>query len=213
MEDIVSLAQINHRITDEAQMWTFGCSITSGIGINSYEIYDSKIKEYLNLPNKNISCPGSSIIWASDQICRSDIKKNDVVIWGITSPRRTHKVNYNKLDFILPYQIENNTELELLNYERQYYTQYFESNTELYDILTAIKRAKNFCNNIGAKFLAINLIFDYIGWSQYYVDDQIKAYLKNDQYIDVGNDGIHPGPKQHQEFAEKFIKLYKALYE
>jgi lysophospholipase L1-like esterase len=77
-----------------------------------------------------------------------------------------------------------------------------------------IAQVQNFCHKLGAKLYLLNMID--ISWmsvilTQYpnYLDLLEDLKIKNSiiSYIDVGTDNRHPGPKQHQQWADKVLKF------
>ena len=85
----------NNRVSEQ-QFWVVGCSITSAIGVSATNKWPFYISEELNLPYTDLSAPGSSIIWQSDQICRSDIRPGEIVFWGVTGPSRLPIIDDNQ---------------------------------------------------------------------------------------------------------------------
>ena len=101
MRDPVQLA--DNRRSDHAQIWNVGCSITDGFSIPKEKRYGQLLAERLNMPVSFLSKHGRSIIWAADQILRSDIRNKDLVIWGLTSPERLMYIhNHLLLEGVTP---------------------------------------------------------------------------------------------------------------
>ena len=78
----------------ETQLWIAGCSISHGVGVDLTERYGHLLSTELNMPCSFLTRPGSAIDWAADQLLRSDIRKNDLVVWGITNPERITYIHY-----------------------------------------------------------------------------------------------------------------------
>jgi len=84
--NLLSLA--DHRQGNDKQIWVSGCSFADGIGVSKQQRYGQLVADKLLLPVSFLTSPGSSIPWAADQILRSDIRANDIIIWGLTAINR-----------------------------------------------------------------------------------------------------------------------------
>ena len=93
----VMLELVDTRKTSSVQIWNAGCSITFGTGIDESQRYGKLIGDHFNLPVSFLTKPGTSIRWQADQILRSNIKKGDLLIWGLTSIDRTIQWNQSRL--------------------------------------------------------------------------------------------------------------------
>lgn len=189
----------NPRITDRTQIWNYGCSITVGIGVEKHQTYGCLLSQRLNLPISTIAHEGSSIRWASDQIMSSDIKKDDIIIWGLTSVNRfgyfLHDGRYYHVlaSFLDNYPLMNNL---------------FESTRLIspdvsYEALRAILTANNFCQKLGAHLIIIGVMPSYT------LDKEIKNYKNfiptDRKFIDLGDDDMHPGTKHHEFYVAKIL--------
>jgi hypothetical protein len=152
--------------------------------------------------------PGTSITWSADQLIRSDIQSGDVVVWGIT--------DITRFEYSINWQLKSipagnyNSVPEKLRY---WVLDYFESNTQLLVSIRAIMQVINFCKKIGVKLYIANLleqtwlpvIFrDYKNFIDL-TDDLVTA--EKLLFLDLGSDNDHPGPKQHQHYAERIFNL------
>jgi len=172
------------------QLWIAGCSIPHGVGVKISQRFGCLLAGKLDLPVSHLTRSGTGIPWAADQILRSDIRSGDVVVWAVTSEYR-YCVWNKRLDHINAYSFQN---LEDRN---------IGSSLEnmIYRACTSIHQVINFCHKTGAKLVllptisseTLRLVFhDCINW---YSPDYHYGY------IDIGSDGIHPGPLQHTEWA------------
>ena len=192
------------RKTEKSQLWCAGCSITYGTGVELRQRYINLISE---TSNNNMSClavPGGSISWTADQILRSDIRKNDIVIWGITTKERMAWCHQNKIYNFTATAYNEYKWLEKLIPKKILVN---EENA-LYQSLTHIHQVINFCDKIGAKLLLVGLLTNstdllYLhnlpNFYQYYNKD-------NTDYADRGTDDLHPGPLQHQLYADAIVE-------
>ena len=194
------------RTTDDPVLWTAGCSYTSSVGVDPTERWGHLVATELGLEEVNTAQGGASIWDACDQILRSDIRKDDTVVWGLTSVSRVEIIQYGQL-----------TSLPIGNYqkldpEQQYYTlDYFNSPTIKIKYVRQIQQVINFCNKIGAKLHIVNFL-EKDGITTRYLTDTNVSYIDlrdqvHSKAIDLGTDGEHPGPKQHQKYAKEIIKL------
>jgi hypothetical protein len=195
------------RTTDDPVLWTAGCSWTSAVGVEDQERWGHLVADKLNVDEVNISKPGASIWDASDQILRADIRKDDTVVWGLTSTNRVEVVHEGELKC---FTISEYLKLET---EKQYYTpDFFDSTTQKAKYIKQMQQVINFCSKIGAKLHIVNFL-ERDGITIRYLRDKNVSYIdlseqsKIDKMIDLGTDGEHPGPKQHQKYAKEIIKL------
>jgi hypothetical protein len=201
----------NTRTVNTPVLWTAGCSITAGVGVDHAERWGTLLSASLSLPEVTLSQPGASIYWAADQILRSDIKEGDTVVWGLTNlPRVTISKDWNFETTTIRHYTSRKK-------EEQYWTiDYFESETQVLSSLREILQVINFCQKIKANLYLVNL-FD-IAWVKValhkfknFIDLTQNVPINNSTlcFTDVGTDNEHPGPKQHQEYATKIYNLIK----
>ena len=94
----------------------------------------------LNLPVSFLTKVGSSNTWAKDQILRSNIKKNDIVIWGLTSAIRMPYFHNGLLRHIFAGSFISDSEIKkFLSPDR------LDEQTLIYDSITSIMQVINFC--------------------------------------------------------------------
>lgn len=189
-------------------LWTAGCSWTSAFGVEDEERWGHLVANKLNVNEVNLAKSGASIWDASDQIIRSDVQKDDIVVWGLTAPSRVEAVVENELR---SYPVRLAEEFDFFNYK----IDHFFSNTQCLVALRHIHQVINFCDKVHAKLYIINFLDPSwlpLAMRSYerFLDLQQKQngekYSKSIM-IDYGPDGEHPGPRQHQEYAEKISKF------
>jgi hypothetical protein len=195
----------------EKQLWIAGCSVSHGVGVELTQRYGQLLAQDLNLPVSFLTKGGSSVIWAADQILRSNIQPNDLVIWGITSMPRVPWFD-NKLNHIATGSYESNPKLS-----DKFSFEYFISDDITYRTVTSVFQVINYCENIGAKLLLVSLIDDGTVFS--YLKDlsnllQLSLIWGRDlenMFLDLGTDGVHPGPKTHEFYADEILAKIKHL--
>ena len=207
---------VKKRKTQSPQLWVAGCSISHGKGVNHEQRYGDIIAKEIGLPVSYLTCIGSSISWQADQILRSDLKENDILIWGLTSENRFdywsevntvrhlnpqfRKSTYHKTDPI--WMSDNILEKSLLH------------ENSIYQALKNILQVINFCKKTKTKLFLIGLLTSkklsllLNQFEIYYNYLNLNHYHK---YADLGTDNQHPGPEQHKLYAkyilEKITKL------
>jgi len=198
------LTLTDDRKTDLKQLWIIGCSISHGIGVADNERYGHLLSQTLQLPVSWLTKGGSSIQWARDQILRSDIRKDDILCWGITN---TVRFSYykDKILHIHPGFYQDNKWFNNIIPIDQ-----LDSEDQLYQCVTAINQVSNFCEKIGAQLFMIDVFSHEQNLIREYCSNlkNFSTVLDNkDLSIDLGTDKKHPGPLQHKIYAKKFLNM------
>lgn len=188
-DDLKYLKLYDNRKSDNVNLWISGCSITHGEGVESSQRYGQLLANKTNLPVSFLTKGGSCIEWAADQILRSDIRPNDIVVWGLTSEYRTTEWENDTPTHINPHS--DSSKISMLTEE-----------TRLYKSLLAVNQVTNFCCKINAKLILFPIISS----------ESLRLHLCNNPcyvenlyqvgFIDIGTDGVHPGPVQHKIWAD-----------
>ena len=195
---------IDQRKSSGPQLWSVGCSITAGVGVDLHERYGQLLADTLKLPVSFLASSGSSVIWQADQILRSDIRPGDLIVWGILSLNR------------FPYYVNNDlAHVNITSYtdNRKNIQQYvdistFDSENLMYRTITDMYKVINFCNKIGATLI----VSDFGGnkFQQYFPDFQniVHAYWTpwNNMPDKRGNDGSHPGAIVHEFYHDAVME-------
>ena len=179
-------------------MWVAGCSCTKGEGISYEQRYGSILGARLNMPVAFLAAGGSGIDWQADQILRSDIRSGDIVVWGLTSEYRSFtwyndSVKHTKpIDFVKAIDELSNEQGPSIAEDR------------LYKSLLAVKQVENFCTKIDVRLIIFPVIVSevlkiYMQSSKNFYDTD---YVTFPYFIDQGTDNKHPGPQQHEIWAD-----------
>jgi hypothetical protein len=196
-----NLSDIRH--SELPTLWNVGCSFTAGEGVAPTDRWGHLLGNKIDLPISFLAQNGSSITWQGNQILRSDIRKNDIVVWGLTTINR---LPYYSLDQGEVHQMINSTSLKkmmaglLIDDEYMYYL-----------AITQMHAVINFTNKIGCKLLLVGLLSSGRDYFYFKHLPNYYHYFNADSFdfVDVGSDGSHPGPKQHQLYAEAIFNQLK----
>lgn len=187
-------------------LWVGGCSVSNGDGVKEKESYASLLADKLKYQLVNLSRSGESIFCTIDHLLRADIQPHDIVIFGVTNFARHEYVRDHKLiGSSFGVKGDNFKYLKYIDLE------YFESEVNALKCCHQIFHIINVCNNIGARVIIANILDItlspiFFKDCENYIDFSHTGTL--DTFIDIGNDGLHPGPKQHQCY---FDKIYQKL--
>lgn len=195
----VPYLELKNKTVNHPTIYVAGCSISHGVGVKDTERYGEIVASNLGMQSCFLTDPGSSIEWAGDQILRSDIQSDDIVIWGLTSEYRACEwdTEKHKIKHINNYNFEGSESgsIALISEENR-----------LYKALTVVHQVNNFCNKIGVQLICFPIISSealklYLSGLENFYD---MPYKRN---VDLGSDNVHPGPKQHQYWAKKLTKI------
>lgn len=197
------------RKTTVPQIWVAGCSFTKGVGVTLEQTWKEHVSKSLNLDYTDLSEEGTSITWSADRILRSDIQPNDIVFWQLTGHQRNFVIDEknNNLQHILLNTLSNS------KIKKKFPPEYVDSKTTICKNILSIQQVYNFCQKAKAKLVILGTLYD---WENHYLHynvpcfEQLLVWPK--KLIDLGSDGMHPGPEQHKVYAKKFIELLKKHY-
>jgi hypothetical protein len=212
---VAALDLAGRRCSEQPQLWAVGCSNTKGTGVEPAQTWAQQLCHKLSMPVTVLAKGGASMPWAADQIIRSDIRAGDIVVWALTSARRQNWFHENQSVCINALWYDE---------QGQHGEQVFPSRLLLGEhpvlaSMQAVEQVKNFCRITGAKLYMFNTIpvdadldqfvsrhsnFYHLGINFFINDKTGQRILK---YIDLGNDNKHPGPQQHQHWANQLHKI------
>lgn len=197
----------DNRKTTDPQLWIAGCSISHGTGIQADQRYGQLLANQMKKQVSFLTKSSSSIQWAADQILRSDIRQNDIVVWGLTSFNRFPYYSNQKVHHVGVTYYKKHPEFDkIISLER------LDDENRIYVNLCYINSVINFCNKIHAKLLIAGLMSDHtqISWlqgCQYFFPIFGKLGInREDMYLDFGSDNLHPGPNTHEWYAKEILK-------
>lgn len=200
------------RCTPDRQLWIAGCSTTAGSGVLENQRYQNIVKTSLGLEATDLSRPGSSIAWSRDQILKSDIKQDDIVVWGITTLSRFCWFDGVKINHV-------NAQYYSIDpiFDKTVPASVLDSPHRMYEALSAIQQVDNFCNKVGAHLILANLhgnldiMPDCAKYKGFIMIHGTTDLDFSTSFLDLGSDNLHPGPKTHQHYAELILKKINDL--
>ena len=197
----------DYRKTDNKQIWIAGCSVSNGCAIPINLRYGQLIANKLEMPVSFLTHNGSSIEWSADQIIRSDIKEDDIIVWGLTSFSRVPFFKDNKINHItVKYYRENS------NFKNDLPIHLLTDENSVYKNVSAIHRVISHCEKIKTTLIIAGILVDhhsmpYVANLPNFIQLHGLHSISNlDNYADFGTDNQHPGIKTHQWYAEEIIK-------
>lgn len=184
------------RQIDSPQLWIAGCSIPHGVGVEHSEKIGSVLSKTLSLPVSHLTKGSSGIPWAADQILRSDIRSGDTVVWLVTSEYRFCYYD-KKLQHLNPHTFQRSEYRSIGN------------NLEdmLYRAVTAVHQVMNFCEKIQARLIVLPTLSSETLRLCLHACPHWHAPRYHYGFVDLGSDGVHPGPQQHAEWADFCLAL------
>jgi len=212
------LPLVDTRRSDLPQLWIAGCSTSLGVGVSEHERYGYLLGKFLNLPVSFLTATGSSISWVADQILRSDLRANDIVVWGLTEENRLTfwDPKFNKtvhVNSTYTHAEKINLSKNIINRLKTHTTNFVTAVQKVYEIV-------NFCRKTNVTLLIINI----------HSTDTVNIHLQNlkeffkysypltngkwsihNSFVDLGTDGEHPGPLQHKLYADFCQSALKKL--
>jgi len=204
------LSLADTRKVDSRQLWIAGCSVSAGDWLNPEDRYGQILSNKLEIPVSFLAQGGSSIKWASDQILRSDIRKDDIVIFGLTSACRFNYYQNKKVLHVNSSFYESFPEFNnLINITT------LDSENSIYQSIISVYQVINFCKAIDAKLILAGIFVENEELSHF---SSIPGYRHlsgffglniDDMFIDFADDNLHPGPLMHQWYADKILNFIK----
>jgi hypothetical protein len=192
----VSFSLVDQRRSDLNQLWIAGCSIPHGPGIKTHEKIGEILASKLALPVSHLTEGGTGIPWAADQILRSDLRPGDILVWAVTSEYR-YCVWDKKLKNFNPHSFRSSEDRSMGN----------NLENMLYRAVSSIHQVINFCQKLGVRLILLPTISSEALRLLFHDCPDWHAPDYHYGFVDIGLDGIHPGPKQHAEWADFCYKI------
>ena len=206
---------VDLRKTNNQQLWIAGCSFSHGVGVDNDKRYGQLLANLLELPVSFLTAPGSSIPWAVDQIVRSDICSGDTVVLGLTSEHRfPYWQTNNSVWHVMAKNVNESAHLPFTNLSTKIIDRLITDNNCFYQSIIRIHQLANFCNKLNAKLLIIGLLgSDSLALHLHDLQNFInyKNFKSPFLPVDLGTDNEHPGPLQHQLYADFCQSALKQL--
>lgn len=206
--DSSMLELVDQRKTADQQLWVAGDSFTVGTPwVAEEETYRQLLSNKLQLPVSTLAKGGSSISWAVDQILRSDIQPGDIVVLMLTS---IHRFPYydGKLNHIYGRSWDLNPKLNkiinqnILVLPHLFYIACRSISQLICDsekVGYKLVITKTPLDDTEHEFAMLEFLSNFSCFAHNYYDSDAKL-------IDYGNDNDHPGPLQHQHYANIILE-------
>jgi len=212
---------MDQRATSGQQLWISGCSFAHGLELQDQnDRYGQIVSDFFKIPVSFLSHGGASIEWAADQIIRSDIRENDIVVWGITGVNRiSHFTDDGSLIHLLPTKFnENHPFFHTIQNElwaKNFWIELLNEKSRVHYAIRSIEQVISFCSKINANLVLCchselstpeqaNILLDYLDHTGYYLD-LYQTLKQSSRYLDYASDKRHPGPATHKVWAESII--------
>jgi hypothetical protein len=203
----------NKRPDNNPVIWIIGCSISHGTGVGGDERYGHLVSQELNMTSVYLTEPGTSIEWAVDQILRADIRPGDKLVWGLTGINRFvyYFPDGTKQNVTWHYYNKLNPKFENIISQGRLLDENlaFKARDYVYQVI-------NFLEKIGSVDYCIIWVMRRILKEQTDLFSKLVNNIPNfvlgvdgDEFIDVGTDNQHPGPRQHQIYKNKILSVLK----
>lgn len=205
LTDLVQLKLNDVRKTDAPQLWISGCSCSAAVGVKDDQRWGHLLSNKLKLKASFLAKDGSGIRYQVDQILCSDVRESDIVILQLTGLNRydyfighLEHLGINSFNVYPPMECvfpsSRLTEIDLLE-----------------KTIRSFIKLKNFCDKVNAKLVIFNdwgiadrTVLDYLNSFEHFYQLPYDG-----EFIDLGTDGVHPGPKQHQAYANFLYEKLK----
>ena len=154
------------------------------------------------MPAVFLATTNSGLDWQVDQLIRSDIKENDIVIWGGSFPISFSWFIDSKLYNIWPYWNEFIDD-EQFHSKKELLSTMLEDESRIKLSIRHMAQVISFC-----KKLKVKLVIAY-----YPIDREVQEfkdfvkttpyYLELPKVVDLAADRSHPGPITHALYAKR----------
>ena len=202
------LQLVEQRQSSKSQLWIAGCSISHGFAIPKDLRYGQVLANKLQLPVSFLTLPGSGIEWASDQIIRSDIRNNDIVVFGVTNANRFSYFDGQRLQHVTSQYYQKNTDfVSIMPLDR------LDDADRVHKCVTAVHRVVSYCRKMHVKLILAGILLGENYLQDFYdIPEWLQLYgfhgfgpSQDEKFLDLGDDGWHPGINQHAWYAEQIL--------
>jgi len=226
---------------DRSTIWVAGCSFAQGDSLpNKDSRYGQVLADHFNLPVTFLTHSGASNEWLTDQILKSNLRENDIVVIGLTAVARTpiyldnkyYPANLHALDTTTGFwrrQSKNLGNSDSDEYfkrsqdpklKRYVPEEFLISSHFFYKTVNYVEQLVNILTLLKTRFVIMyNPVIEIpyienISKMLHYVSsyDRKNLFITDFSCIDWGTDQIHPGPQQHKRYAEQIIAKINEIY-
>jgi hypothetical protein len=185
----------------EPGIWVFGCSLSAGVGVEANEVYSAKLGQSVGLPVTTVAKIGSSTQWSLRQLLNANLQAQDIVIWQLTTIER----------FTVKQPGAWPKEVMLKDQPREIVVSTTDEQL-WFDQISLVEYGVKYLRTAGIKFYMVSL-----DSKSPVLDRCLEQYTRYPEYcyvpdwqVDLGTDGLHPGPESHHllyQFLKKKIML------
>lgn len=209
------------RKTNSTQLWMVGCSFANGNGVDPELRYGQLLAHNLDLPVSWLTLGGTSIDWAADQIIRADIRPGDLVVWGITGVNRRawfdNHGNMYRLGAgaeLIPGFFSSTIGKIDRNVQAPYLIDLLTDRSNVYHAVRSIMQIVEFSKKFNFDLamiahLELSLPEDSDILEEFLLQTDGYISIPKQKYMDFGSDNYHPGPAQHQSWADHILNYLK----
>lgn len=202
----------DQRKSDKSQLWVVGDEIAAEIGLTPGNGVGSFLSKKLKTDASYLVDQSASIVWCSDQILRSDLRKDDKILW-LLPPMGV--INYYDLQVQRSIELANQAEQKSNNPQDN--LEQLQNTNLMHINLAAIDRVINVTRLIGCDLVIStppvnnakleSELLDYLVLQKEFV----HCYADSVSYLDLNFNGAGegPGPLQHQKYADLFYPSLK----
>jgi hypothetical protein len=209
------------RKTKNKQLWMAGCSFANGNGVSADSRYGQIIADAFELPVSWLTLGGTSIDWAADQIIRANILPGDLVVWGITGVNRRAWFDDNGNMYrlgagaeLIPGFFSSTIGKIDRNVQAPYLIDLLTDRSNVYHAIRSIMQVIELSKKLKFDLVMIahtelSLPADNDMLEEFLLETDGYVAIPKQKYVDLGNDNYHPGPVQHQLWADHILKHLK----
>lgn len=205
------------------QIWVAGCSYADGRDLEDRNLrYGQLVANHFRSACSFLTFHGSSLDWAVDQLIRSDIRPDDLVILGITALERYSWFVHDRL-------VNMNAHNVTLQEEKSFYRRMLLDDARCQLAERLINQAVAVCAKNQAQLVLIGHLSlsgktnaekfrGFLRQHHCYLDiescmgDRYPGQLDSRFNLDLASDGFHPGTQTHAAWAEIIIDFIKSIH-
>lgn len=222
------LGLLDYRKTQLSQLWVAGCSYAAGSGLtDKKQSYANIVADSFGMKISTIAIGGANIQFSANQILRSNVGIDDIVLWGISGIHRHSFFNDNLSEIMMT--SGRLMEIPFTKEQQKFIENTFINPNQVAVAIRSFLSVVDFCRQKKAKLFVLPhpelslksqytqlavFLESHPGFINLY-GNMYNNIVNNGlnfnqlQYIDLSQDGIHPGPLTHYNWAEIILQKIK----